>query len=88
MTGWLRKGWPFLATWLLGAVLALLRERLGPQTWVCGIPFVRWRQPVRPGDVLRARVGASSADGRTAFELLRDETPVASGSLVLRGTRL
>jgi 3-hydroxymyristoyl/3-hydroxydecanoyl-(acyl carrier protein) dehydratase len=68
---------------LLDHVLAAARRRLGPRAWLAGIASLRWRQPVRPGDVLAIRLSTGAA-GEIAFEVRRHDGLVANGSLRVR----
>jgi 3-hydroxyacyl-[acyl-carrier-protein] dehydratase len=67
------------------AVLILVADTLAPARpfALSGVPHVRFRSPVRPGDRLELVVPA----GSTRFELRRGPEPVARGELALEPLR-
>jgi 3-hydroxymyristoyl/3-hydroxydecanoyl-(acyl carrier protein) dehydratase len=70
---------------LLDLVASAVRGALGPDRWLSGIPWLRWRAVVRPGDDLRIQLhGAENGDGdEVAFEVRRqrDHALVSQGTL-------
>lgn len=71
---------------LLDMVLRALGDTLGAGQRVTGLPSVRWRAVVRPGETLRIRI-RSRPGGRLAFEVLSGDTLVSDGSLVVEPAR-
>jgi 3-hydroxymyristoyl/3-hydroxydecanoyl-(acyl carrier protein) dehydratase len=64
------------------AHLALVTQALGGAS-ILEIPALRLRSPVRPGDVLTAKIDRSPEDGPVRFELRREEELVSNGTLRL-----
>jgi len=71
----------------ISLVLEALGAEMGAIPTVAQIPSLRFRAPVRPGDVIRLRITGPGADGRVTFEMRRGEALVSNGILVL-GARL
>ena len=64
------------------AHLALVAQALGGVS-IAEIPSLRLRSPVRPGDVLAAKIDGPADDGTVRFELRRDDEVVSNGTLRL-----
>lgn len=62
------------------AHLALVARELGGMP-IVEIPSLRLRSPVRPGDVLAARIEEPAEDGLVRFELRREGEVASSGSI-------
>jgi 3-hydroxyacyl-[acyl-carrier-protein] dehydratase len=62
------------------AHLALVSQALG-EVPIAEIPSLRLRSPVRPGDVLAAKIEGPAEDGLVRFELRREGDLVSSGSI-------
>jgi 3-hydroxymyristoyl/3-hydroxydecanoyl-(acyl carrier protein) dehydratase len=67
----------------IGLVLEALGEAGAAPPRVAGIPSVRFRAVVVPGDVLDVRATGPGPDGRVGFEIRRGETLVSHGALVV-----
>jgi 3-hydroxymyristoyl/3-hydroxydecanoyl-(acyl carrier protein) dehydratase len=64
---------------LLDAVVDALERRLGTDVRVCGLPQVKFLQPLLPGEPARIELALDAA--RARFRILRGDTLVASGEL-------
>ncbi len=51
---------------------------------IVGVPFLRLRHPVAPGDVLEVTVGRPADDGTVAVDIRRGEERVSHGAVVVR----
>ena len=64
------------------AHLALVAQALGGAS-IAEIPSLRLRSPVRPGDVLAAKIDGPADTGTVRFEMRRDDEVVSNGTLRL-----
>lgn len=73
---------------LLDLVASAVRETLGPDCWLSGVPWLRWRAVVRPGDALRILLHDPGNGGRdeVAFEVRRADELVSHGRLRIAGS--
>jgi len=62
------------------AQLALVAQALGGVS-ILEIPALRLRSPVRPGDVLAAKIDGPADGGTVRFEMRRDDEAVSNGTL-------
>lgn len=65
------------------AHLALVGQSLGGETRIAGIPSLRLRNPVRPGDILDLKLDGPAKDGTVRFDLYRGSGRVSQGTLRL-----
>jgi 3-hydroxymyristoyl/3-hydroxydecanoyl-(acyl carrier protein) dehydratase len=67
---------------LLELVAEAIRKALGPDRWLAGVPWLRWRAVVRPGDGLQIRIEGLEAPDEVAFEVRRGSELISNGRLL------
>lgn len=72
--------------WLLTLVEGFCRARVSADAAVAGVDYVRFRQPLLPGELFRIHLTVA-ADDRVRFVVERDGAPIAEGRLALRVLR-
>jgi 3-hydroxyacyl-[acyl-carrier-protein] dehydratase len=65
---------------LLGEVVRAVERAFGPAVRVTGLPQVKFRAPLAPGERVTIRLG-DGAEGRIDFAVHRGQTVIASGVL-------